>query len=157
MALFGSKKKTEEKVDAKAPSVKAVASKKAPAKTTAKAAKPALEKKPRAPKSVAVAAPKTSSGYEHGDHTLVLLRPRITEKASLKAESESVFVFEVAKNANKEMIYRAIVDQYKVTPRKIGITQTPSKNVFSRGKMGVQSGVKKAYVYLNKGEKIELI
>jgi ribosomal protein L23 len=55
------------------------------------------------------------------------------------------------------MIHRAIVDLYKVTPRKIGITQTPSKNVFSRGKNGVQKGVKKAYVYLKKGEKIELI
>jgi large subunit ribosomal protein L23 len=142
MALFGSKKKSEEKVDAK----------KAPAKTTAK--------KARAPKAVAVAAPKApkvASGYEHGDHALVLLRPRITEKASLKAESESVFVFEVARNANKEMIHRAIVDLYKVTPRKIGIAQTPSKNVFSRGKNGVQKGVKKAYVYLKKGEKIELI
>lgn len=115
------------------------------------------KKKKTEEKKEVVKVEKTSS-KTHGDNgSSVLIRPRITEKASLKAESENVYTFEVTRNANKETIFRAVVDQYKVTPRKIAIAQTPSKNVFSRGKRGVQSGVKKAYVYLNKGDKIEIM
>ena len=148
MAIFSKKKKEEE--------VKAVAK---PAVKAAKAEKTA-EKKPRAKKAaVAASAPKASSSKSENqaDHSSILSRPRVTEKASLMAESSNVYVFEVSKSANKEMIYRAVADLYKVKPRKVAIAQTPSKNVFSRGKSGVQTGVKKAYVYLNKGDKIELI
>lgn len=163
MALFGQKKKSEEAPVKKA--AKPVAEKKASAKTPAKAStkvvKPAVEKAEKVEKKTEKAekkAPASSTVHaDHGNHASVLMRPRVTEKSSLKAESENVYVFEVARNANKETIYRAVVDLYKVTPRKVAITQTPSKNVFSRGKRGVQSGVKKAYVYLNKGEKIEII
>ncbi len=87
----------------------------------------------------------------------VLKKPRITEKASLLAESQNVYVFEVTREANKDTIRKAILDEYKVAPVKVAIVQTPSKNVFSRGKRGVQSGGKKAYIYLKKGDKIEVI
>lgn len=140
MALFNKKQESE-----KAPSKKA-------SKTVKKVAAP------KKSETKAVAPKKVSTGKgEMGDYSLVLSRPRVTEKASLKAEAENVYVFEVERSANKETIYRALVDLYKVTPRKIAIAQTPSKNVFSRGRKGVQKGVKKAYVYLNKGDKIELI
>ena len=49
----------------------------------------------------------------------------------------------------------AIKAFYKVTPEKINIVRNPSKTVFVRGKKGVKSGVKKAYVYLKEGDKIE--
>ena len=138
MALFGKKKKSEE------------------VPTAAKEAALVVAKASKTPKTAKATVPKVVS-HGKGDHSSLLMRPRITEKASLKGESQNVYVFEVARNANKETIYKAIVDVYNVVPVKIAIAQTPSKNVFSRGRRGVQVGVKKAYVYLNKGEKIEVI
>jgi large subunit ribosomal protein L23 len=87
---------------------------------------------------------------------MVLIKPRITEKASFKAEMDNVFVFEVTKDSNKKSISKAVSELYKVNPVRVNITTNPSKNVFVRGKKGVKSGVKKAYVYLKKGDKIEL-
>jgi large subunit ribosomal protein L23 len=87
---------------------------------------------------------------------MVLVKPRVTEKASFKAEMENVFVFEVTKDSNKKSISKAITELYKVTPIRVNIAKNPSKNVFIRGKRGVKTGVKKAYVFLKKGDKIEL-
>ncbi len=89
--------------------------------------------------------------------TQPIRRPRITEKASLKAESDNVYVFEVEAGASKPAIAEAIRDLYKVTPIKIGVSPIPSKRVFVRGKKGMKKGGKKTYVYVKKGEKIEII
>lgn len=87
----------------------------------------------------------------------VLLRPRITEKAAIAADKNNVYVFEVVKTANKDSIAASVKAQYKVTPVKVRVANIPAKKVFVRGKRGVKSGGKKAYVYLKKGDKIELI
>ncbi|MBI2065846.1 MAG: 50S ribosomal protein L23 [Candidatus Zambryskibacteria bacterium] len=87
----------------------------------------------------------------------VLLRPRITEKAALAADKSNVYVFEVMKDATKKSISASVRDTYGVTARKVRIVAMPSKQVFVRGKKGVKKGGKKAYVYLKKGDKIELI
>lgn len=87
----------------------------------------------------------------------VLLRPRITEKAVLAADKSRVYVFEVAKNATKKSISASVRDIYKVNPVKVRVAAIPSKQVFVRGKKGVKSGGKKAYVYLKAGDKIELM
>lgn len=84
----------------------------------------------------------------------ILLRPRITEKASFVMES-NVHTFEVASNATKKQVTEAIKAFYKVMPLKINIVKNPKKEVFVRGKKGIKAGVKKAYVYLKKGDKIE--
>ena len=84
----------------------------------------------------------------------ILLRPRITEKASFVAES-NVHTFEVSSDATKKQIAEAIRVFYKVTPIKINIVKNPSKEVFVRGKKGRKAGVKKAYVYLKAGDKLE--
>lgn len=86
----------------------------------------------------------------------VILRPRITEKASQNAEN-SVYVFDVVTSANKTQIKQAIKSIYKVDVVKVNITQVPSKNVISRGRKGVKTGGKKALIYLKKGDKIEII
>lgn len=86
----------------------------------------------------------------------VLTRPHITEKATVSSE-HSVYVFVVAADASKPAIARAFVQQYKVTPVKISTVTIPAKNVVVRGKRGVTSGYKKAYIYLKKGDKIEII
>ncbi len=86
----------------------------------------------------------------------VLLKPRITEKASEKVE-EGVYVFNVDPRANKIQIKSVIKNIYNVDALKINILKVPSKSVFSRGKKGVKKGGKKALVYLKKGDKIEII
>jgi len=87
----------------------------------------------------------------------VLLRPRITEKAALSADKGGVYVFEVTKSATKKSISASVRDFYKVTPKKVRIATIPLKKVFVRGKRGVKKGGKKAYVYLKKGDKIEVM
>lgn len=84
----------------------------------------------------------------------IILRPRITEKASLVME-KNVHTFEVISSATKKQIEETIKAYYKVNPVKVRIVKNPAKKVFIRGKKGVKTGVKKAYVYLKKGDKIE--
>ncbi len=86
----------------------------------------------------------------------MIKRPRISEKAALMS-TKNVYTFDVAPNATKAEIVKSIIAQYKVTPLKIGIVTIRKNKVTVRGKRGVTSGGKKAYVYLKKGDKIELI
>ncbi len=83
-----------------------------------------------------------------------LLRPRITEKANLVVE-QNVHTFEIDPSATKIEVANAVKAFYKVTPVKVRIVKNPSKVIFSRGKKGVKQGVKKAYVYLKKNDKLE--
>jgi large subunit ribosomal protein L23 len=88
----------------------------------------------------------------------ILISPRITEKGAYLAE-QGVYVFNVTKDANKHQIMSAMRTIYKVTPRKVTVMSVPGKSVTTRGKnrMGRTASGKKAYVYLKKGETIELI
>lgn len=85
----------------------------------------------------------------------VILRPRVTEKATLSSEN-NVYVFDVVPQANKFKIKEAIKHLYKVEPVKINIVTVPAKNIVYRGKKGVKSGGKKAYVYLKDKDKISI-
>ena len=102
--------------------------------------------------SVGAAAAHTVSA---GDHAHVLLRPRITEKATL-VTGMSIYVFDVVSSANKRQVLEAVAHYYKVTPRKVRIVTIPSKSVrnMRTGQSGTSHGGKKAYVYLKKGETI---
>ncbi len=84
-----------------------------------------------------------------------LIRPRITEKAS-DVSAQNVYVFNVSPRATKLSIKRAVVNQYKVTPTKIGIVTVPRKRKVIRGRRGLTGGGKKAYIYLKKGDVIEI-
>lgn len=86
----------------------------------------------------------------------IVIRPRITEKAAVLSETSNVFAFEVSKDATKPLVARAIKEIYKVTPLKVNIVKLPSKKVLAKGKKGSTKSVVKAYVYLNKGDKIEI-
>jgi ribosomal protein L23 len=86
----------------------------------------------------------------------VLLKLRQTEKTALSAESRGVYAFNVGIEATKQQILAALKDEHKVVPEKIRLLAVPSKRVFRRGKWGVKSGGKKAYVYLKKGDKLNV-
>lgn len=85
----------------------------------------------------------------------ILKNPRVTEKATLSAEQD-VYVFDVVTDANKFQIKEAVKSLYKVTPVKVNVVTVPAKRIVYRGKKGVKSGGKKAYVYLKKGDKISI-
>jgi large subunit ribosomal protein L23 len=96
---------------------------------------------------------KTISINKHS--TGVIKRPRITEKATMGAE-KGAYIFEVVQDATKPSIAKAIEQLYKVVPIKVNIVRTPAKKVFVRGKVGTKQAVKKAIVFLKKGDKIDL-
>jgi large subunit ribosomal protein L23 len=87
----------------------------------------------------------------------IVISPRITEKGSYLS-TQGAYVFNVAKDANKMEIARAIHSLYKVMPRKVTVVTVPTKKVFTRGtnKFGTTAKGRKAYVYLKKGETIEV-
>ena len=91
------------------------------------------------------------------NHSNIIIRPRITEKSGVLSESSNVYTFEVIKSADKNSINKTIKSLYKVTPKKIRIVNLPEKNVIVKGRKGTKPSVKKAIVYLKKGDKIEFI
>lgn len=81
---------------------------------------------------------------------------RVTEKAAKQAVNNA-YTFNVAINANKSEIKKAIKMMYGVTPVRVTTTQIKEKITFLRGKLGKKQGGKKAVVYLKKGDKIEFV
>lgn len=157
MALFGKNKKTAAAAEAEEKEVleETSDSAEAPEKKTAKTAD---EKTPFA------VSKKKNPQYHHvrSNHgarpDAVLLRPRITEKATSAAEHQA-YVFEVAKNATKRDVFDAIMHYYNVRPVKINMVNLHPKRRVSRTRRtsGVTSGVRKAYVYLKEGDTIDII
>jgi large subunit ribosomal protein L23 len=91
----------------------------------------------------------TPGGYDR------VIRPHVTEKAMLLSERR-VSTFDVFTNANKKEIAEFVRAQYGVTPLAVRIAKNAGKEKFIRGRWGKKAGVKKAYVYLKEGDKIEL-
>ncbi len=87
----------------------------------------------------------------------ILHMPRITEKAAYLAES-GCYTFNVAPKATKSEVARAVKEVYNVSPRKVTFAAIARKSVRTRGtnRVGHSVGGKKAYVFLKKGDKIDL-
>ena len=85
------------------------------------------------------------------------LLPHITEK-STALKDRGAYVFKIRGRANKVLVRSAIRSKYGVNPIKINIVNLPDKKILNRrsGKFGIKSGLKKALVYLKKGEKIDI-
>jgi len=79
----------------------------------------------------------------------------VTEKSGLLSEANA-YAFQVTVDATKHQIAKEISALYKVTPIKVNIVNVKPKAVFSRGKKGKTAGVKKAYVFLKKGDTIDI-
>lgn len=88
----------------------------------------------------------------------ILFSPRVTEKGAYLSE-KNCYVFNVAPSANKREIALAVREIFKVEPRFVRVAAVARKNVQPRGgkRGGITAGGKKAYVYLKKGDKIEII
>lgn len=85
----------------------------------------------------------------------VVVRPIITEKSSQLAENNCV-TFEVAKDATKLEIRKAVEALFSVKVEKVNTLNQQGKVKRFRGKMGVRSDVKKAMVYLAEGQSIDM-
>ncbi len=86
----------------------------------------------------------------------IIIKPYITEKTAL-LQDQNIYVFEVGAEANKSEVKKEIKRIYKVEPVKVNISYKPDKKVFVRGKVGTKRGFKKAFVYLKKGDKINIM
>lgn len=87
----------------------------------------------------------------------LLSRPRITEKA-YALNSLNQYVFEVAKNATKKSVKRAVEEAYGVAVIGVNIVRLPAKKRLSGRTRSVsfKGAVKKAIVNVAKGQSIEL-
>jgi large subunit ribosomal protein L23 len=85
----------------------------------------------------------------------LIRRPIITEKATLASESGAV-VFEVAMDATKPEIKKAIEGLFNVKVKAVNTTVTKGKVKKFRGKTGRRRDVKKAYVTLVEGSTIDV-
>jgi len=145
MALFGKKENKDEKKD--------VVKKDAPAPVAKKEKKEekVVEKKAKKPASDAGARMVKPPVH-------IIKAPRITEKAVYMTMNHA-YVFEVAQDATKNDVIAAIKALYGVTPRKVNIVRKKARRYVARfrNRKGIKSGMKKAYVYLKKGEKIDLV
>ena len=100
-------------------------------------------------------AKKKATTEEAKKEVKLIISPRVTEKASVQSNANA-FTFVVAKKATKFSLAKEIEKEYKVKPLSINITNLPGKKKFVRGKWGSTSGIKKALVFLKKGDTIKL-
>jgi large subunit ribosomal protein L23 len=114
-------------------------------------------KKKAAPVEKAVSSVKPGLQTNHNLHA-VLQKPHFTEK-SVNLGERNVYTFEVKRDATKFQVRDAVKALYNVTPVKVNIVNTlPAKRLKgATGRMVKHAGMKKAYVYLKKGDSISLV
>ena len=88
----------------------------------------------------------------------VIVAPRLTEK-TVGLGDNNVYTFQVKQDATKYQVRAAVKSLYNVTPVKVNIVnkKAAKRMVGSRGKVKHVAGIKKAYVYLKKGDSINLV
>ena len=89
------------------------------------------------------------------DHYDVIVKPVITEKATMASEANAV-VFEVSIDANKPQIKEAVEGLFGVKVKAVNTTITKGKTKRFRGVRGRRKDVKKAYVTLEEGNTIDV-
>jgi large subunit ribosomal protein L23 len=93
-----------------------------------------------------------SAKAEHYD---VIVKPIITEKATLASENNGV-VFQVTNDSTKPQIKEAVEALFGVKVKAVNTTITKGKTKRFRGQLGRRSDVKKAYVTLEEGNTIDV-
>lgn len=85
----------------------------------------------------------------------ILVRPIITEKASVLTDRNNQVVFEVVRKANKHQIRDAIESAYGVEVKKLATMIVPGKLKRRGMSIGKRSNWKKAIVTLKDGHSID--
>lgn len=108
----------------------------------------------------AVATTKVATKALSTDRNLsgVITGLRITEKA-VKQGDQNVYTFNIRRDATKFLVRDAVKALYNVTPVKVNIVnKKPAHRLSgSKNRLVKVSGSKKAYVYLKKGDTINLV
>lgn len=91
------------------------------------------------------------------DLSSVIIKPRISEK-SVGMGEKNVYTFIIRANATKYDVRDAVKQIWGVTPVKVNIVNKSPRQYLSRskGRTVSEKGMKKAYVYLQAGDSIEL-
>lgn len=89
------------------------------------------------------------------DKSLIIKKPHQTEKAGL-LDKENKYVFQVRPEFNKVQIKKEAERLYKVKVKKVNLINLPSKRKKISRQVGYESGLVKAIVTLQKGNKITL-
>ncbi|PZQ96545.1 MAG: 50S ribosomal protein L23 [Cereibacter sphaeroides] len=89
------------------------------------------------------------------EHYDIIKKPVITEKATMASEANAV-VFQVAMDATKPQIKEAVESVFGVKVKAVNTTITKGKEKRFRGRPGVRSDKKKAYVTLEEGNTIDV-
>lgn len=90
----------------------------------------------------------------------MVITPRISEQ-TYQQSARGVYVFKVPTDANKQTVKEAVQSQFDVTVTKVNITKIkgkmkPSSRRGQRPVMGARTDMKKAYVTLKSGDKIDV-
>lgn len=91
------------------------------------------------------------------DPRQILLRPLLTEKSTLLKESQNVITFQVATDANKVEIRRAVEAVFSVKVRDVRTSNVEGKLKRMGRHQGRRPAWKKAHVTLAPGHKIDLV
>lgn len=88
----------------------------------------------------------------------VLRAPLITEKA-MRSSERNVYVFDVDRGATKFDVRDAVKQAFGVTPVRVNVVNKTPRQIKSSAtrRTKTERGMKKAYVYLKKGDSISLV
>ena len=97
--------------------------------------------------------------------TSIIVRPILSEKGTLLAETQNKYVFQVEKKSNKLEIKKAIEDKFKVSIKKVATLNIKGKyknmSIRSNGHIlrtgGNKASWKKAIVTLQDGYSIDIL
>lgn len=84
----------------------------------------------------------------------ILHAPHISEKATIVADTHGTYAFRVQPDATKSEIKRAVELMFDVQVNTVNVVNRVGKQKRFGGRMGRQTGYKKAYVTLAKGHEI---
>jgi len=90
---------------------------------------------------------------------LIVLKPRMSEKAYMLSQLTNTFVVEVPAGVSRDLVAKAVSAQFNVTVESVNIVNVKGKakrtvRKGGRPTMGKRSDVKKAYVTLKAGDKL---
>ena len=87
----------------------------------------------------------------------IIVRPLVTEKTLKAQDATNTVVFEVAKGTNKIQIKQAIEEIFNVKVESVNVVNQKPKTKRVGRYTGLTNRVRKAYVTLKEGSKIEIL
>ncbi len=87
----------------------------------------------------------------------VLLGPHVTEKAAIIGESSNQYVFQVATDATKPEIKKAVETLFEVEVEAVRVTNVKGKVKRTGQRIGRRKDWKKAYVRVKDGQTIDFM